>query len=114
MDRVAGRIAVPVVARHSLRVAALDQLLDIGRQDPGEAHVPVPVLDLVPVMVLHVLDAPLDLAGPTLRAVPFDSRREDEPLAPADQDVHVADRHLVQIGVVIAEESITMAYVTPD
>src|SRR5947199_5967523 len=74
MDRVAGRIAVPVVARHSLRVAALDQLLDIGRQDPGEAHVPVPVLDLVPVMVLHILDAPLDLAGPTLRAVPFDSQ----------------------------------------
>src|SRR2546427_6106356 len=73
--------------RPALGIAALDQLLDVRRQDPGEAHVPVPVLDLVPVMVFHVLDAPLDLAGPTLRAVPFDSRREDEPLAPADQDV---------------------------
>src|SRR3989454_1789456 len=89
----------PSVGRHRgayrraifLGVAALDQLLDVRRQDPGEAHVPVPILDLVPVMVFHVLDAPLDLAGPTLRAVPFDSRREDEPLAPADQDVLVAD-----------------------
>src|SRR6267143_6210198 len=105
MYPVSSRIA-RVVTRSFLDVAALDQLLDVRREDPGEAHVPVPVLDLVPMMVFHVLDASLDLAGPTLCAVPFNSRREDEPLAPADQDVHVADRHLVQVGVVIASEGV--------
>src|SRR5437879_5471967 len=67
----------------SLRVAALDQFLDVRGEDPREPHVPVPIFDLVPVMIFHVLDASFDLAGPALRAVPFDPSGEDEPLAPA-------------------------------
>src|SRR3972149_8885533 len=76
------RFRPPVLAGHS----RLGSVFSLRRQQAREGHVPVPILELVPVVVLHILDAALDLGRPRLGAGPFDPRCESEPLAPADPD----------------------------
>ncbi len=87
-------------------VATLDKLLEVGRQDPGDPHLSIPVFELVPVVVFHVFDAPLNLTGPGLGPVAFDPSGEDEPFATADYDMHLADRHLIQLGGVVSAQGV--------